>query len=117
MSSKKTERDAILSAIIQSADAPDLITQAIHALRRPDTDAQTLWRIYRYALQDDLSRYPSDVVAAMRAFDDQMTSKLPENQKTTIQIRCTVNQRAILHHLAAQHGMTLTDYILDRCLR
>ena len=109
--------DQILRAIISFASDVSLVRRAGQELRRSEHSPDTLWRIYRQALQDPGASYPDDVRAAMEQYDAACSNASPENRTVTIRFRCTENQRNIIEMLASREGKTISDFIRDRCLK
>ena len=111
------EHDQILRAIISFASDVSLVRRAGQELRRSEHSPDTLWRIYRQALQDPSACYPDDVRAAMEQYGAACSNAAPENRTVTIRFRCTENQRNIIEMLASREGKTISDFIRDRCLK
>lgn len=107
----------ILRLIIAHAEDISVIQRASKELRRPEHNPDSLWRLYRYAMQDPGAEYPPEVRAAMEAFDKKMVQALPENRTVTVRFRCTENERNIMQLLADREGKSLSEFIRDRCLK
>lgn len=111
----KTE--SILRSIIANAQDLSIIQRASRELRRENHSPETLWRIYRQAMQDPGSVYPEDILAAMQSYDQKMTAGLSENKSVVVRFRCTENERSIIQMLADREGKTLSEFIRDQCLK
>ena len=111
----KTE--IILRSIIANAQHPSIIQQASRELRRENHSPETLWRIYRQAMQDPGAVYPEDILAAMQSYDQKMTASLSENKSVVVRFRCTKNERNIIQMLADREGKTLSEFIRGKCLK
>lgn len=111
------EVNEILRAIIAHAEDLSVIQRASKELRRPEHNPDSVWRLYRYAMQDPGAEYPPDVWAAMEELDRKIVQALPENRTVTVRFRCTENERNIMQLLAGLEGKTLSDFIRDRCLK
>lgn len=110
----KTE--SILRSIIANAQDLSIIQRASRELRRENHSPETLWRIYRQAMQDPGATYSPDAISAMREYDNKMADAQPENRTVTVRFRCTENQRRIIQMLADREGKTISEFIRDRCL-
>ena len=110
------EVNEILRAIIAHAEDLSVIQRASKELRRPEHNPDSVWRLYRYAMQDPGASYPDYVLSAMRAYDQGMASNMLENKTVTVRFRCTENQRRIIQMLADREGKTISEFIRDRCL-
>lgn len=110
------DTNAILRSIIANASDMSIIQRASKELRRTEHNQESLWRLYRYAMQDPGAAYPDDVLSAMRDYDQGMVSNIPENKTVTVRFRCTENERNIIQMLADREGKTISEFIRDRCL-
>lgn len=110
----KTEK--ILRSIIANAQDLSIIQRASRELRRAEHNQESLWRLYRAAMNDPGAVYPNDILSAMQDYDRNMVSQMPENKTVTVRFRCTENERNIIQLLADREGKTLSDFIRNRCL-
>lgn len=111
------EVNEILRAIIAHAEDLSVIHRASKELRRPEHNPDSVWRLYRYAMQDPGADYPTDVLSAMRDYDQNMISQMPESKTVTVRFRCTENDRNIIQLLADREGKSISKFIRDRCLK
>lgn len=107
----------ILRSIIAHAEDLSVIQRASRELRRSGHNPDTLWRLYRYAMQDPGADYPTDVLSSMRDYDQNMISQMPESKTVTVRFRCTENDRSIIQLLADRDGKSISEFIRDRCLK
>lgn len=111
------ETSVILRSIIANAHDVSIIQRAARELRRETHLPDSLWRLYRQAIQDPGAHYPDDVLSVMRDYDKKMVADLPENKTVTVRFRCTENEKNIIQMLADREGKTISEFIRDRCLK
>ena len=106
--------EKILKIIACNSMDSDVVLQASKELRRESHSDVVVWRIVRSALMLS-DNYNIDDLVALKEFNTEMESKQDYNQKTTIEVECTENEKNIMQLLANKHNMNLNDYIRYRC--
>lgn len=108
--------DTILRSIITNAVNYSIIKRASTELRRETHSPETLYKIYKYAMDEPGIKYPPEVVTAMKSHLENVDRERPENKTVTVRFRCSQNEMNMIQLLADRAGLSVSEFIRRRCL-